>query len=93
MHLSQKICKVCADSHCYYTTILKVFFSSLQAVVDACKIMGKKKFYHQIMEDERLFQKFKITDEIDIVTLKDYMQVSNLDLDLDIAIQILKTTK
>eukprot|EP00069_Balaena_mysticetus_P001479 bmy_15358T0 len=36
--------------------------------------MGKKKFYHQIMEDERLFQKFKITDEIDIVTLKDYMQ-------------------
>lgn len=38
------------------------------------------------MEDERLFQKFKITDEIDIVTLKDYMQVRNLDLDLDIAI-------
>ncbi|KAJ8794638.1 hypothetical protein J1605_003109 [Eschrichtius robustus] len=53
------------------------------AVVDACKIMGKKKFYHQIMEDERLFQKFKITDEIDIVTLKDYMQVRNLDLDIE----------
>ncbi|XP_026952503.1 uncharacterized protein CXorf58 homolog [Sagmatias obliquidens] len=51
---------------------------SSEAVVDACKIMGKKKFYHQIMEDERLFQKFKITDEIDIVTLKDYMQYSSL---------------
>ena len=35
------------------------------------------------MEDERLFQKFKITDEIDIVTLKDYMQVRNLDLDIE----------
>lgn len=52
-------------------------------MVDVCKIMGKKKFYHQIMEDERLFQKFKITDEIDIVTLKDYMQVWNLDLELE----------
>ncbi|XP_057575130.1 uncharacterized protein CXorf58 homolog isoform X1 [Hippopotamus amphibius kiboko] len=51
---------------------------SSEAVVDACKIMGKKKFYHQIMEDECLFQKFRITDEIDIVTLQDYMQYSSL---------------
>uniref|UniRef100_A0A9L0SGI3 Chromosome X CXorf58 homolog n=1 Tax=Equus caballus TaxID=9796 RepID=A0A9L0SGI3_HORSE len=51
---------------------------SSEAVVDACKIMGKKKFYHQIMEDEHLFQKFKVTDEIDVVTLKDYMQYSSL---------------
>ncbi|XP_062940599.1 uncharacterized protein CXorf58 homolog [Cynocephalus volans] len=51
---------------------------SSEAVVDACKIMGKKKFYHQIMEDERLFQKFKVTDKIDIVTMKDYMQYSSL---------------
>lgn len=45
--------------------------------------MGEKKFYHQIKEDERLFQKFKITDDKDIVTLKDYMQVRNLDLDIE----------
>ncbi|XP_077743993.1 uncharacterized protein CXorf58 homolog isoform X1 [Canis aureus] len=51
---------------------------SSEAVADACKIMGKKKFYHQVMEDECLFQKFKITDKIDIVTLKDYMQYSSL---------------
>ncbi|XP_058391563.1 uncharacterized protein CXorf58 homolog [Diceros bicornis minor] len=51
---------------------------SSEAVVDACEIMGKKKFYHQIMEDEYLFQKFKISDKIDIVTLKDYMQYSSL---------------
>ncbi|XP_044792482.1 putative uncharacterized protein CXorf58 homolog isoform X5 [Bubalus bubalis] len=47
------------------------------AEADAYKIMGRKKFYHQIKEDERLFQKFKITDDIDIVTLKDYMQYSS----------------
>lgn len=35
------------------------------------------------MEDEHLFQKFKVTDEIDVVTLKDYMQVRNLDLDAE----------
>lgn len=45
-------------------------------------MMGKKKFYCQIMEDEHRFQKFKITDEIDIVTLKDYMQVRDRDLDI-----------
>lgn len=80
MYLSEKLCKVCTDNYCYYTTILKVdFVFSLQAVVDACRIMGEKKFYHQIMEDEHLFQKLKITEEIDIVTLQDYMQVRNLD--------------
>uniref|UniRef100_A0A8D2DQQ8 Uncharacterized protein n=1 Tax=Sciurus vulgaris TaxID=55149 RepID=A0A8D2DQQ8_SCIVU len=47
---------------------------SSEAVVDACKIMGKKKFYQQIMEDEHLFQKFKVTDHVDIVTMQDYMQ-------------------
>ncbi|GAB5584479.1 protein MFI isoform X1 [Prionailurus iriomotensis] len=48
------------------------------AVADACKIMGKRRFCHQVMEEERFFQKFKITDEIDIVTLQDYMQYSSL---------------
>ncbi|XP_004410098.1 PREDICTED: putative uncharacterized protein CXorf58 homolog [Odobenus rosmarus divergens] len=55
-----------------------LFKPSNEGVADACKMMGKKKFYHQVMEDEHLFQKFKITDEIDIVTLKDYMQYSSL---------------
>lgn len=63
------------------------------AVVDACKIMGKKKFYHQIMEDERLFQKFKITDEIDIVTLKDYMQVPFILIKSSTFISALPTAK
>ena len=74
---------MCADSYCYYTSILKVNLFSLQAEADAYKIMGEKKFYHQIKEDERLFQKLKITDDKNIVTLKDYMQVRNLDLDIE----------
>ncbi|KAM7044882.1 uncharacterized protein CXorf58 homolog [Molossus nigricans] len=52
--------------------------SSSKALSDACKIMGRKKFYEQILEDERLSQKFKITDEIDIVTVQDYMKYSSL---------------
>ncbi|XP_012511769.1 PREDICTED: putative uncharacterized protein CXorf58 homolog [Propithecus coquereli] len=51
---------------------------SSEAVVDACKMMGKNKFYHQVLEDEHLFQKLKVTDEIDIVTMQDYMQYSSL---------------
>ncbi|XP_029786554.1 putative uncharacterized protein CXorf58 homolog [Suricata suricatta] len=51
---------------------------SSEAVADACKIMGKKTFCRQVMEDECFFQKFKITDVIDIVTMKDYMQYSSL---------------
>ncbi|XP_016070888.1 PREDICTED: putative uncharacterized protein CXorf58 homolog isoform X1 [Miniopterus natalensis] len=51
---------------------------SSKASTDAFKIMGRKKFYEQIMEDERLSQKFKITDEIDIVTVQDYMKYSSL---------------
>uniref|UniRef100_A0A8C2UP05 Chromosome X open reading frame 58 n=2 Tax=Chinchilla lanigera TaxID=34839 RepID=A0A8C2UP05_CHILA len=51
---------------------------SSKGVIDACKMMGRKKFYEQIMEDERLSQKFRITDHVDIVTTQDYMQYSSL---------------
>ncbi|XP_066212539.1 uncharacterized protein CXorf58 homolog [Saccopteryx leptura] len=51
---------------------------SIKGSTDAYKMMGRKKFHEQLVEDERLSQKFKITDEIDIVTLQDYMQYSSL---------------
>ncbi|XP_077002512.1 uncharacterized protein CXorf58 homolog isoform X2 [Tamandua tetradactyla] len=67
------------EGHGYkYFSGKKILKPSSEAVVDACKIMGEKKFYGQIIEDERLFQRFKITDEIDIVTMQDYMQYSSL---------------
>uniref|UniRef100_A0A8B7UEZ1 Uncharacterized protein n=1 Tax=Castor canadensis TaxID=51338 RepID=A0A8B7UEZ1_CASCN len=51
---------------------------SSKAVLDACNIMGKRKFHQQIMEDDRLFQESKIADQIDIVTMQDYLQYSSL---------------
>uniref|UniRef100_G1M252 Uncharacterized protein n=1 Tax=Ailuropoda melanoleuca TaxID=9646 RepID=G1M252_AILME len=63
------------EGHGYkYFSGKNLFKPSSEGVVDGCKMMGKKKFYHQVMEDQHLFQKLKITDEIDIVTLKDYMK-------------------
>ncbi|KAM6143214.1 uncharacterized protein CXorf58 homolog [Erethizon dorsatum] len=67
------------EGHGYkYFSGKNVLKPSSKAVIDACKMMGKKKFYEQIMEDERLFQKFKVTDYVDIVTTQDYMQYSSL---------------
>uniref|UniRef100_H0WDJ5 Uncharacterized protein n=1 Tax=Cavia porcellus TaxID=10141 RepID=H0WDJ5_CAVPO len=63
------------EGHGYkYFSGKNLFKPSSKAVIDACKMMGRQKFYEQIMEDERLFQKFKVTDHVDIVTTQDYMQ-------------------
>ncbi|XP_011376756.1 putative uncharacterized protein CXorf58 homolog isoform X1 [Pteropus vampyrus] len=51
---------------------------SSKEAVDAYKIMGRKTFHAQIMEDAHLSRKFRVADEIDIVTLKDYIQYSSL---------------
>ncbi|XP_036161788.1 putative uncharacterized protein CXorf58 homolog [Myotis myotis] len=51
---------------------------SSKASYDAYKIMGRKKFLELILEDEYLFQKFKITDEIDIITVQDYVTYSSV---------------
>ncbi|XP_059106398.1 uncharacterized protein CXorf58 homolog isoform X2 [Peromyscus eremicus] len=48
------------------------------AVADAYKIMGERLFYQQIMEDEHFFQKFKVTDRMDVVTVQDYMHYCSL---------------
>jgi len=46
-----------------------------QAAAEACKIMGHRKFYDQMIVDACQFEKDKITDEVDVTTVKDYMQV------------------
>ncbi|XP_045146681.1 uncharacterized protein CXorf58 homolog isoform X1 [Echinops telfairi] len=67
------------EGHGYkYISGKNVMKASNEGVHDACKRMGERKFIEQILEDERLFQKFKVTDEIDIVTMKDYMKYSSL---------------
>lgn len=40
--------------------------------------MGNRKFYDQLIADLCQHEKDKITDETDVTTLKDYMQVSIL---------------
>uniref|UniRef100_H3ACK7 Uncharacterized protein n=1 Tax=Latimeria chalumnae TaxID=7897 RepID=H3ACK7_LATCH len=52
-----------------------------EAAADACRLMGHRRFYDQMIFDEiQRQQKNKIVDEIDIGTKKDYMQyISNLD--------------
>ncbi|XP_069060924.1 uncharacterized protein CXorf58 homolog [Pleurodeles waltl] len=58
----------------------KSILASNEAAADACKLMGHRIFYSQIIGDQLLHQKQKITDLIDIATMKDYMQyLSNLD--------------
>ena len=37
--------------------------------------MGNRKFYDQMLQDAMYKQQYRITDEIDVTTLKDYMQV------------------
>ncbi|XP_036083028.1 putative uncharacterized protein CXorf58 homolog isoform X3 [Rousettus aegyptiacus] len=61
-------------------TVFQLLKHTICAVepVDAYKIMGRKTFHAQIMEDVHFSQKFRVADEIDIVTLKDYIQYSSL---------------
>ena len=40
--------------------------------------MGNRQFYEQMLEDAMFQRQYKITDEIDVTTLKDYMQVRNV---------------
>ncbi|KAG8510086.1 putative uncharacterized protein CXorf58, partial [Galemys pyrenaicus] len=47
------------------------------APTDVYRLVGKKKFYNQFLEDERPNQKIKISDEIDVITIRDYMQYSS----------------
>ncbi|XP_040597271.1 putative uncharacterized protein CXorf58 [Mesocricetus auratus] len=67
------------DGHGYkYFSGKDLLKPSSKAVADAYKIMGERKFCQQIMEDEHLFQKFKVTDRMDVVTVQDYMQYCSL---------------
>ena len=46
-----------------------------QAAEDSLRQMGNRVFYDQILQDTIRQRQCPITDEIDVTTLKDYMQV------------------
>ncbi|XP_054978876.1 uncharacterized protein CXorf58 homolog isoform X1 [Sorex araneus] len=68
-----------SDGHGYkYFCGRNILKSSTKAIADTYRLVGEKKLYSQMMEDELIHQKFEISDEVDVVTTKDYMQYSNL---------------
>ena len=60
---------------CLFTSILMVLFVIFQAASDSLRLMGNRKFYDQLIADTCQHEKDRITDEIDVTTMKDYMQV------------------
>ncbi|XP_034341946.1 uncharacterized protein CXorf58 homolog [Arvicanthis niloticus] len=68
-----------SDGHGYkYFSGKNLLKPASKAVADAYKIMGERKFYQQIMQDEYFFKNFKVADRVDIVTVQDYMQYCSL---------------
>ena len=53
-----------------------------KAAEEACDQMGKRKFLQIMVQDTMCQERYKITDEMDITTLKDYMQVCTIKLKL-----------
>ena len=47
----------------------------MQAAADACHMMVMQKFYDQQLLDTCHHQQMKVTDAVDITTVKDYMKV------------------
>ncbi|MEE6469291.1 hypothetical protein FKM82_008568 [Ascaphus truei] len=63
-----------------YISGKRIINPSSEAAADACKLMGQRAYYDQMICDEQEYQKRKITDVMDVATLKDYMQyISHLD--------------
>lgn len=46
-----------------------------EAAEDACRMMGNRKFFDQMLVDAIQQQKPGVTDDADVTTVKDYMQV------------------
>jgi len=63
-----------------YMSGRKVIKPATEAAEDSLRQMGNRVFYDQILQDTIRQRQCPITDEIDVTTLKDYMQyLSNLD--------------
>ncbi|CAL1527866.1 unnamed protein product [Lymnaea stagnalis] len=63
-----------------YISGRKMIKPTTEAANDALKLMGNRNFYDQILQDTIRQQQQPISDEVDITTMKDYMQyLSNLD--------------
>uniref|UniRef100_A0A8C5WLB2 Uncharacterized protein n=1 Tax=Leptobrachium leishanense TaxID=445787 RepID=A0A8C5WLB2_9ANUR len=63
-----------------YLSGKRIINASSEAAGNACKLMGHRTYYEQMICDELEHQQHRITDMVDVATLKDYMQyLSHLD--------------
>ncbi|XP_060606375.1 uncharacterized protein CXorf58-like isoform X3 [Ruditapes philippinarum] len=63
-----------------YLSGKRVIKPATGAAEDSLKLMGNRQFYDQMLQDAMFQKRYKITDEIDVTTLKDYMQyLTNID--------------
>ncbi|XP_066556170.1 uncharacterized protein CXorf58 homolog [Amia ocellicauda] len=60
-----------------YITGRRAFSRASAAAADACKIMGRRMFFNQIVLDEMQRHRQKVVNEEDITCMKDYMQYSS----------------
>ncbi|KAJ7319542.1 hypothetical protein JRQ81_019053 [Phrynocephalus forsythii] len=66
-------CKPAGQSS-QYLSGKRVITSRSEAAVDACKLMGYRKYYNQMLRDELQHKKYGIIDEMDVATIRDYVQ-------------------
>uniref|UniRef100_A0A8D2IYF5 Uncharacterized protein n=1 Tax=Varanus komodoensis TaxID=61221 RepID=A0A8D2IYF5_VARKO len=63
-----------------YISGKRIITSTSEAAADACKLMGYRKYYNQMLQDELQYKKYGIIDEMDVATIKDYMKyISYMD--------------
>lgn len=73
--LTTDLCKISKGVIKYHENLLNVTLF-YQAASDACRQMGNRKYYEQMIKDLCQTQKDKITEEGDVTNLKEYMQVA-----------------
>ncbi|XP_067949647.1 uncharacterized protein CXorf58-like [Watersipora subatra] len=63
-----------------YMSGKKAITPASKAAEEACDLMGKRKFLQIMVQDNMCQARYKVTDEMDVTTLKDYMQyLSHID--------------
>ncbi|KAI0243075.1 hypothetical protein LSAT2_008863 [Lamellibrachia satsuma] len=62
----------------HYVSGKKMIEPASEAARDACQLMGHRRFYDQLISDQLQRDTHAVTDEVDIITLKDYMQYLSL---------------
>ncbi|KAL5004452.1 hypothetical protein ScPMuIL_017908 [Solemya velum] len=70
----------CAGKGLKYLSGKRMIKPASEAAEDSLRLMGNRRFYDQLLRDTIFQQQYRITDEVDVTTMKDYMQyLANVD--------------